>query len=226
MAVVAAEVSKSYWGYRFERPNVLAETQSLTSVEHVIPIKTTVHTPAKFLVNELYRVDQAVDPQHYGFLEERHWVTLVNRGILPKDFSFTQKLGRFANVYDQLTTTGLIVTPSPGYEKGFHELQGVITVGTTHQGTQLALFSLTGRQMSNDHYPYYEMVFEINPATQALTFTRGQRFFYDIAGMEGAEWSSLWLFFTGFSLIIVLPVMGVTRSIQAEKHPPQIPSEG
>lgn len=218
MALVAAGVSKIYWGYWFQRPGVLAETLSLTSVEQVIPINTTVSTPAKFVVDELYAADKAVAPEHYSFLEERHWVTLINQGVLAKDVSFTQELGHFSDLYDQLPGTGLIVKPAPGYEVGFHQLQGVITVGTTQNGIQLALVSLTGQQMSNDHYPYYEMVFEVDATTQSLTFIRGQRFFYDIAGMEGAEWRQLWLLFTGFSLIIVLPAIGVIRAVQTEKR--------
>ena len=217
MALVAAGVSKSYWGYWFRRPNVLPEAKSLVSVDQVVAVTTGEPASTKFQIDDSYAKDDAYLPDDYYFLDERHWVTLVENGVLPADFSFEQELGLLTNFYQQLSATELLATPTPGYEDNAQYLEGVVTIGTTANGEQLALASLKGGQMSNDHYPYYEMVFHIDPATQALTFVRGQRFFYDLAGLEGAEWPALWILFTVVALSILLPALALGPVLKAIK---------
>jgi hypothetical protein len=56
----------------------------------------------------------------------------------------------------------------------------------------MVLLGLTGMQLSNDHYPCYEILFEGRKGSPGLSYVRGQRFFYDLAGMEGAEWYAIW----------------------------------
>lgn len=207
--LIAVGFSKSYWGYWFQRPDVLSETYSLESVEQVIPIEKSDTTSTQFRVDTHYSKDAAYAATDYSFLDERHWVTLVDAGVLPETFAFDQDLGLFEEFHQQLSATGLLVSPEPGYETLAEEMQGVITVGTTDEGKQLALVSLRGGQLSNDHYPYYEMVFNLEPRTGELTFVRGQRFFFDIAGIEGFEWPILWLVFMVLSWLILLPIFGL-----------------
>lgn len=218
MALAAVSVSKAYWGYWFQRPGILSELDSLTTVEQVIPVVKSDVISTEFKVDANYSKKDAYLATDYYFLDERHWVTLVDKGLLPNDFGFEQDLGIFKNFHQQLQTNRMLATLTAGYESEAETMQGVITVGTANNGAQLALVSLKGGQVSNDHYPYYEMVFHIDPSNSTLTFVRGQRFFYDIAGMEGAEWQSIWLIFLIFALCLVLPMLTLGLFIREKRQ--------
>jgi hypothetical protein len=52
----------------------------------------------------------------------------------------------------------------------------------THDGESLSILSARGGQVSNDHYPYYEVLYDEN-----LDVFHSQMYYLDWAGIEGFE---------------------------------------
>ena len=231
-------LSKWYWGYFFKRPGLLNAAKTITKVERVIPVKTaSCDTPdqCEFIVDGSNTLDQSLnhtqqDP--YYSLIERILVHLQARGALPNSFrqdpyyslserillhlqarrmlpnSFSQDLDGIAALYAALMQTPIIADPDPGYFDA-HQLQGIVLIGATVHGEQRVFVGAKGRQLSNDHYPYYEAVFKIEADGETVTYLNGQRFFFDVAGIEGFEWYAFWLVLTVFGIALVFPVVGI-----------------
>jgi len=135
-------------------------------------------------------------------LEERH--------PLPEEMATSLDDTDF---YDLLPETGLLAEPQDGYTSA-GLLSGVIVEARTISGSQLVFLSATGRQVSNDHYPCYEMVFERHPQSGELTLIRGQRFFFDVAGVEGVEWYVIWLLISLIGLVFALPIVTLIAGVR------------
>ena len=80
-------------------------------------------------------------------------------------------------------------------------------------GRRLLFLGLTGGEESNDHHPYYELLFRGQAGASDLSFARGQRFFYDVAGMEGFEWYLGWPLLTIPSIIAGFVVFTTLKAI-------------
>ena len=84
----------------------------------------------------------------------------------------------------------------------------------TRSGSRLVFLSATGGQVSNDRYPCYEMVFERHPQSGQVTFIRGQRFFFDVAGIEGLEWFGIWFIISLSGVMLTLPTVTLIAGIR------------
>jgi hypothetical protein len=62
--------------------------------------------------------------------------------------------------------------------------------------------------VSNDHHPYYEFLFTTDSPGAPPKLLSSQRFYYDVAGMEGVEWPVLLPVFALYSLIPTIPLQG------------------
>jgi len=62
---------------------------------------------------------------------------------------------------------------------------GFIATGTSVDDNPLIAAAISNGPVSNDHHPYYEAVFERWPSGE-WRLVRFQRYYYDIAGLEGA----------------------------------------
>jgi hypothetical protein len=186
-------VSKFYWGYVFHRPDVLLELHDVTKVISVIPVITE-QTPSglyHFVLNPQFSIAEAItcaqkDPNYV--LDERILIYLNEKNLLPE--SPTTSIVPYTEFYTLLPDTKLLAEPEEGYTSS-GLLIGVIIPAYNKIGEELVFFSATGQQVSNDHFPFYEMVFKKDPQSGELTFIHGQRFFFDVAGMECFEWSSM-----------------------------------
>jgi hypothetical protein len=212
---VSVALSRSYWGYFFRRPSVLAELGSVTEVVRVVPVSTeqTAAGGYRLVANADYSVAEHLayareDP--YYSLDERMLLHLAERHLLPRE---TAKSLDDGGLYDLLVETGLLAEPQDGYMSA-GLLNGVVVQARTASGAELVFVSATGGQVSNDHYPCYEMVFERQPQSGQLAFVRGQRFFYDVAGMEGAEWYAIWFAISTTGVVLALPIVTLTVSVR------------
>lgn len=64
---------------------------------------------------------------------------------------------------------------------------------TNDRGKRIYYVSYATQQLSNDHYAYYEFIIYENET--GYTINQSNRFFYDIAGVEGLEFPFMMLFF-------------------------------
>ncbi len=122
-----------------------------------------------------------------------------------------------------IRATGILATPEKGYNDS-DLLHGIVVDAVDKSGRRLVFLGLQGMQLSNDHFPYYEMVFSIRPGMPELSYVRGQRFFYDWAGIEGLEWFGIWLLLSvpGIAAGFVAVTIGmlIWRGAQATNDDP------
>ena len=198
--LAAIGVSKAYWGYFLFRPSLLAEFSNIARVSALIPVETPdasnappalVHCDDSTLAQDLAYAEKSP----YDFPAGRLLLSLSKRQLLPADFS--SALFDLPPLLPLAQATGLMAASDPGYHSETF-LRGIVVDAFDPAGTRLVFLGFHGGQVSNDHYPYYEMLFAAPAGSTDLTFVRGQRFFFDIAGIEGSEWHVLGL---GFSLL-------------------------
>jgi len=207
--VFSIAFSKIYWGYFFHRPPVLAELEEIAEVSSIIPV-TTEQTSAgeyRFAVNSGFSIAESLawaEKDPYYNQHQRILVYLDQNHLLPDKMA--SSLGPYAGLYDLLPETGLLAKAQDGYTSA-GLLRGVIVEARSRTGSELVFLSATGGQVSNDHYPYYELAFESDPRSDQLTFVRGQHFFFDVAGIEGVTWVGVWLGVSLIGLVVVLPLV-------------------
>jgi len=51
------------------------------------------------------------------------------------------------------------------------------------------------------------MAFQSDPRSGQLTFVHGQRFFFDVAGIEGVTWGAVWISVSLLGAVVVLPLV-------------------
>lgn len=196
--------SKSYWGYFIARPSVLPEIHDFVAVNAIVPLKMNVEgeTPAIIIVAEEYDLAEslqyAIEDSYYA-LDQRLLPPLRDKGLLPE--SPTSTLANLPELYPLFLQTGLLAPAEEGY-RPYDYLRGVAIDGRDASGRRLLTLGLSAGQVSDDHFPYYELLFTAPGETTDFTFIRGQRFFFDRAGLEGFEWYAMFV-------LLLVPAIGV-----------------
>jgi hypothetical protein len=213
--VVSILLSRYYWGYFFSRPGVLPEVNEIAHVHRIIPIMTVRNTAGEyeFAVRSYSLARELAYAEEYPYenLAQRILVYLHHKHLLPN--TITQSLSPYTQLYQQLPQTGLLAKAKPGYTTS-GELRGVLVVASTVTEARYVFLSVTGQQVENDHYPFYEMMFDVSAQSEQPVFVRGQRFFYDVAGLEGFEWYVVWFFLSLFGTIGAFPMITVILVIR------------
>lgn len=192
--VVSLIWSYLMWGYAFRRPPILSEVRRLKSVASVVPCKSASDVNGHLIAIPDLKYDlneQLEFGRHdsYYCLEQRVLLELDRRGTLPAVVS--ADLTVFPDLHRRLSESGALAASSGGYDSA-KGLRGVI-VGDLADGLRVVVIAAQGGEVSNDHYPYYELAFGASHAGDRLAYLNGQRFFYDVAGVEGLEWYAMWL---------------------------------
>jgi hypothetical protein len=235
--LAAVSFSKAYWGYFFFRPSLLAEFNSLAQVSALVPVETPDATTAPPTLvpcgdSTLAQNLAYAEDSPYDYPAGRLLLALRKRHLLPAVFS--SSLSNLPPLLPLAQASGLMAASDPGYESE-RFLRGMVVDALDPAGARIVLLGLHGGQLSNDHYPYYEMLFTAPAGSSNLKFVRGQRFFFDIAGIEGAEW---YVMGVGFSLLgipmafaALIATMAIGRGIarfrqskRADFHPPDAPA--
>jgi hypothetical protein len=106
-----------------------------------------------------------------------------------------------------------LVPGEPGYSNAKH-LAGVMFEFEDEIGEMLTFVGVTTGEISNDHHAYYEVIFSMPSATDKPRLLSAVRFFYDVAGVEGAEWWVMWLAFTALGNAITVPAAVIVRALR------------
>jgi hypothetical protein len=100
----------------------------------------------------------------------------------------------------------LAVKSASGYDSN-SGLHGLVVSFASSDGRTYNLLAARGGQVSNDHYPYYEALFD-----DQGNLLRSQMFYFDVAGMEGADgWPSL--FVVAVLIWLVLILLGIVATL-------------
>jgi hypothetical protein len=111
---------------------------------------------------------------------------LVARALLPTSESPVDA-SVLKSLIAALSEGDLLRRGDPGYGYAT-DLHGHIAIGKDRGGRTLCVAALSGGEVSNDHYPYYELV-GAPEAGGRVALNRVRFYWYDVAGMEGiAHW--------------------------------------
>lgn len=126
--------------------------------------------------------------------------------MLPLDY--TENSDAIMLFPELLESSGLRVEPKEGYIDS-DPYGGILIEAVDRAGGNVLFMGAYGGRFSDDHLPYYEMIFKWNEDASNWVFVRGQQFFYDSAGIEGLEWYVAWfaLSFLGIVLVFALLVL-------------------
>lgn len=220
--LISIGFSRHYWGYWLFRPPVLAEINEVVSVTAVIPFRadpydslnTAPVTPDDY---DLARAVERHTTARYYSLPERLLAPLSRRGLLPVTHS--NAISELPQLAEAIRDSGLLVTPAPGYTHTT-PYRGVMIDARNEKGERMVFLGLCGGEVSNDHRPYYELLYTAPPGSKKHAFVSGQRFFFDIAHIEGFEWYVVWSVLSLMGITTSLPIVcvGVLAQRRIEKH--------
>lgn len=207
--VLAIGMSKYYWGYFFQRPPASAAVEGIREVTTLSFVRCSVSSGrARCALRSDHSLSEELQEcrkDQYYCLEGRIAVGLRESGRLPANPTPTQP-AVLRQVESVLTGQNVLVPSESGYD-GNADLTGiVVTDENGNRGSVLAI-AITGREVSNDHYPHYELL--VDAGGDKVRIIRKTVFFYDVAGMEGVEW--LYMFIAagvlGLSGLLPLGIM-------------------
>jgi hypothetical protein len=211
--VVAIWMNYAIWGYYLARPAVDPRIVEARQIETVTQVET-ISDPSgsrAFAGGPVGEVDSfiQVHPQEgdYYVLEGRVLRALKDRQALPSE-ARGMPASRLQSLYKVVDETGRIEEGEPGYW-GAKNLRGLVVEALGRDGSRLVFVGVWGGEVSNDHHPYYEFLFTTDSPDGQLRLLSTQRFYYDVAGIEGIEWPVFFSVLAIASLIPTLVVQGV-----------------
>jgi len=211
--IAAIWINHEMWGYYVNRPAVdrrLIDSRQIESVTRLEPAsdsrgrRTFSGSP---IADVSYFIQESQLEGDYYVLEGRGLRELMGRHALP-EAGRTIPDSRLQTLYNVLDKTGHLEEGEPGYPNA-KELGGIAIQGTGHDGQRILFVAVRGREVSNDHYPFYEFLFEEISADGPLKLLSFQRFYYDVAGVEGMEWPAFFMTFAFLGLSPTILVQGV-----------------
>ena len=195
--------SYDYWNYPFSQPRLLPSIREIVAVEKIADVQNL--NPAKNLL------PTAVPFRTFPHASELYWNTPIQLSATHRILKALGEKKIPAESIDALTSqqlnaiwtaadkSGILVHGESGYENT-KTLRGYAGIARTADQKRFTFATLIGYEESNDHYPYYELVFDMND--NELVLSDWQWFYEDIAGIEGATW----VFFADAAYILTLPV--------------------
>jgi hypothetical protein len=205
-------ISSKYWGFSFKRPTIFRE---IFQADKIITFSAV--TTYLTLGNRTLSVFRDTSSLNNGLLGRKDPYYGSNDRILMvfEDISNIHgDLYYFPNIYadssNKIETGKLkkitnLIYSSGKVDKGeiaindARVLQGIIVEFQTQRNEKYIFAGLSGPEISNDHYPFYEFLF--TESKNDLKLLKQQRYYFDIAGLEGIEYSSVSPL---FSLILTL----------------------
>lgn len=91
------------------------------------------------------------------------------------------------------------------------QLNGVITKFQTVDNTTYIFAGLRGREVSNDHYPFYEFLFVEKNGSYNLI--KKQKYYTDVAGIEGLEYANIAPVFSLLLTILGIVILTILLTI-------------
>jgi hypothetical protein len=224
--LVSIVISKVYWGYFFTKPPLLAEVGDIVKVGAIVPFGIEVRSSGHSLIvgtNSLLSDDLA-SFKKYGddCLDGRILLELDRKKLVPDAYATTS--AGLPELYPLIRDSGALVESSKGYDSS-SQLRGIAVDAIGKSGDRLLFLGFTGGQLSNDHYPCYELLFRGSVESPAVTFVRGQHYFYDVAGMEGLEWYVIWALLAPLGIVVAFGVFTAIALVGSGRNLRSSPAE-
>ena len=224
--IISATKNLDYWGYAFKRPTIFKEITNANTILQCSKVTNYDSTGLKSLYVVIDTTENfenlfgRKDP-YYGNVDRPFMVFQDNshkHGDL-YDFSnvyydTTKNLpsNELESIETQIQKTGII---DKGEQKFNYDhlgqLNGVLTKFQTVDNKTYIFAGLRGREISNDHYPFYEFLFIEKNGSSILI--KKQKFYTDFAGIEGLEYSNIAPIFSLMLTIVGILVLTILLTI-------------
>lgn len=224
--IIAATMNYNYWGYAFKRPLVfkeIAKANTILQCSKVANYDSTGLIPL-YPVNDTTKNFENLfgrkDP-YYGNIDRIFMVfqdnshqqgDLYNFSKVYYDTTKNVPSLELESINDQIQKTGFI---DKGEEKFNYDylgqLDGVITKFQTTDSSIYVFAGLRGREVSNDHYPFYEFLFVEKDGSCNLF--KKQKYYTDISGLEGIEYANIAPAFSSLLTIVGFFVLTILLTI-------------
>ncbi len=217
--VTALSMNSNYWGYAFKRPAVFRE---ILNAEKVLSCARVFNTDSTGIVKLHVEVDTTVSMENLYGREDPYYGTLDRIFMVFQDRAqFNGLLSDFPKIYnnaelkisnDILLRIDKQIKESKLIDKGYNKwdtlvpLNGIVTQLVANDNAKFIFAGLSGGAVSNDHYPNYEFLFAEKDHQYELI--KKQRFYTDVAGIEGLEYANIAPFFS-----LLLTVIGLVGAI-------------
>jgi hypothetical protein len=221
-ALAAFGLNYIIWGYFVRRPAVdrrIVEAQSIRSITRV---ETYIAPNGKmsFSGAPLGTVDEDIRESPYDgdyyVLAGRVLRALKTGHRLPRSPG-QMSAERLAPLYTILDATGHLENGEPGYNDA-KNLHGIVIEAQGDDGRPLVFVAVRGREVSNDHYPFYEFLFTSHTSGTSPRLLSAQRFYFDVAGIEGVEWPAFLVVFAIIGFIPALPAQAFVMAMVSRKQ--------
>lgn len=210
--LAAIWINREMWGYYVSRPAVDRRIVETRQIETITRVETDFDARGRVTfydaqVSHVNTYNQhRLDEEDYYVLDGRVLRALKDRQALPVN-SPGIPTGRLESLYQSLCDTGRLEEGEVGYPDA-KKLSGIVVEAAGRDGRPLLFVGVRGREVSNDHYPYYEFLFTSDSLGASLKLLSFQRFYYDVAGIEGLEWTTFFSLFAFVGLVPTIPVQG------------------
>lgn len=249
-------ISKSFWGYYFnppELPQKVEEFEKIISITPVSSIKRSNGTrifkidTSNSCIKEIQSGTEnlksscGTEKCNTEYCDNsRILVSLSKIGKLPKKTDYIS-LDKLNSLYNHLEATQLLYKGKPGYNGEFisdknsrkliskgdgKRLEGIVVEAEDKKGQAFLFIAVNGGQISKDHYPYYEFLFESPQGKSTPKLIANNRLFYEISGVEEIfQWYYIWIFFIVIGFILSIPITFLLMSMKAHLKPQTSKSE-
>ena len=254
-------ISKSYWGYYFNPPELPQKVEDFDKIRSITPvssikrndgsrifkidtssscikdIQSGIENPNSSCGTGKCNTENCVREALLQADSTRILLTLSEKGKLQKKTSYIS-LDKLNSLYNDLEKTELLYEGKPGYNGEFtsdsasgdlvskgdgKRLEGIVVEAEDKNQQPYLFIAANGGQVSNDHYPYYEFLFEIPKNESTPKLIANNRFFYEVAGVEGIlEWHFIWMFFIVIGFILSIPITFLLIRMKAHLKPKQL----
>ena len=205
--------SRYYWGYFVARPSTAEAVGGIATIEGISVVGCDLSPgPPRCELWPRRSVAEAVDycrSDPYECLDGRIAVGLEDAGLLPGR-AHPIDVAALRRVEAVLADARFLASSEPGYD-GNKRLGGIVASGRSATGQPLLAVGLEGGQVSDDHYPYYEL--RVSTEGSMPRVVRRSVFFHDVAGIEGFEWREAFIAANVIGLTAWVPVCLLTGAM-------------
>ena len=232
-AGLASTFSRMYWGYFVTPPPVPRIVNRWSEIQSITPIiaPETIEPPRLQIAPDWNcsssRQSPLSDDLPYcasnrcntEFCDSsRVLISLYNQGLLNQVFP-TIDPSKLGEIEEAIVASDRLFPIETGYEElATNNVRGLIIEAQDSAGENHVMVGFNAGQIANDRYPVYEFIFHVNP-DNTLDLRVSQRFYYDIAGIEGLSAGIVFLVFAILSFFLTLIILFIYYLIQLKNSP-------
>ena len=215
VSLIGFGFNKSYWGHIIKRPSVFSELKNATEILSITEANKDSDS-SDFKISkdtiQYYDFDYFLNLYYKNFERPFMQFSALGQGgnlyqykNIAKNSNLKLLNEELKEIETLILNSGFLVKPDAGYEKYGNALNIQIIEFTTskkrgylisknNEDRTKPLFdydkkylfvTINSGEIENDHYPIYEFLIENN------SIVKKQKYFYDVAGIEGIEYSLL-----------------------------------